>query len=361
MFNLVRRQVAKYEVTVLTTTRGISHSFVSDSKINGFKIIRIPESAHFLETPVAPLFYRRLRQLIHSHDLVHIHNIVPSFTDFALLFATLKMKPTVLTYYNDPVSVGGILNRAATLGYARLSRYLTALPEHVVVIDWEYAMSSISLDTLRKLEVISPVPDDDILRAEGESKAHGVTRKTGNPRLLYAGKLIHYKGVDTLIEALAILKEKGLEIDCRIVGDGAMRCQLKEEIRKRSLEGSVSLLGWIPRTDLLALYRDSDVFVFPSCNRREAFGIAPMEALASGIPIVVSDIPGPRNLVLQSGAGSIFEPRSPESLARAIATTLDNYLTLRAKAEEFFPKLGNYDMVAEKYDELYMKSIGNRC
>jgi glycosyltransferase involved in cell wall biosynthesis len=124
---------------------------------------------------------------------------------------------------------------------------------------------------------------------------------------------VPYKGVDVLVRAMPrIHRETGARV--RIVGDGPEAPRLKA--LARDLDAPVDFLGRVPQPDLARLYGEARVSVLPSVNTQEAFGIALLESMAAGTPVVASDLPGVREVA--SLAGATAPPGDPEGLAEAV-------------------------------------------
>jgi len=150
--------------------------------------------------------------------------------------------------------------------------------------------------------------------------------REGRPfRILFAGALIPYKGVDTLIMALSglvHLKEvRDIRLD--IVGQGAR--EYTEELcalfRQHQLDGFVSFLGFVPRQDLLMKYREYDVFIWPT-KREEPFGTVVIEAMISGVPVIASSVGGPTEYITNGRTGILVPPGDSVKLAIAIHNLL---------------------------------------
>jgi glycosyltransferase involved in cell wall biosynthesis len=152
------------------------------------------------------------------------------------------------------------------------------------------------------------------------------------PRVLYAGRLARTKGVDVLLVALAQLRSEGLELPCRVVGDGPERVSLGKLARDLGLHGQVIFEGAMSIERVLAFYEDSDVLVLVS--KAEGWPKAIAEAMAFGLICVGSDrglLPG----MLAGGRGVVVAPRDVHGLAsilRQIAAAPDDYREMRARA-----------------------------
>jgi glycosyltransferase involved in cell wall biosynthesis len=152
------------------------------------------------------------------------------------------------------------------------------------------------------------------------------------PRVLYAGRLARTKGVDVLLVALAQLRREGLELPCRILGDGPERVSLEKLARDLGLHGQVIFEGALSIKRVLAFYEDSDVLVLVS--KAEGWPKAIAEAMAFGLICVGSDR-GLLPRMLAGGRGLVVAPRDIHGLAsilRQIATAPDDYREMRARA-----------------------------
>jgi glycosyltransferase involved in cell wall biosynthesis len=132
----------------------------------------------------------------------------------------------------------------------------------------------------------------------------------GEVRLLYVGRVSREKDLDLLATAYRRLREEGLSIQLFIVGHGPY----SEELSKSLPEAIFT--GYLRGEDLATAYASSDIFVFPSTT--DTFGNVIIEAQASGLPVVVSDSGGPKELVSENETGLITKSHDAEDLARAI-------------------------------------------
>jgi glycosyltransferase involved in cell wall biosynthesis len=135
--------------------------------------------------------------------------------------------------------------------------------------------------------------------------------------ILNVGRLVPLKGQLILIEAVAALVDRGLDVLLTIVGDGPLRNELDLAVRQRALGDRVRLVGNVGQDDIVERYRDADVFCLPSF--REGVPVALMEAMASGLPVIASGIMGIPELVQDRVSGLLVLPGRADLLATAIA------------------------------------------
>ena len=138
-------------------------------------------------------------------------------------------------------------------------------------------------------------------------------------QLLYVGRLVDYKGVQTIIEALSLLRRGDTRL-C-IVGTGPHEGPLRELCKKLEISDKVSFTGQVNREELNYYYISSDIFIHPGlCN--EAFGRSIIEAISFSLPVIVSNRGEPPRMVGENGL--IFEAGNPYDLKEKIEVLLDN-------------------------------------
>lgn len=154
-------------------------------------------------------------------------------------------------------------------------------------------------------------------------------RQQGGPNLILGvGRLVEKKGFDVLIRACALLKERGHDFRCEIIGKGPEEARLKALIEDSSLESTVHLAGAKPQDDVLAAYREAAVFALPcvvgSDNNMDGLPTVLLEAMATGLPVVTTTLTGNPEIVTDAVNGFLVPPGDAEALAAALACLLEN-------------------------------------
>jgi len=140
--------------------------------------------------------------------------------------------------------------------------------------------------------------------------------------ILYVGRLVESKGLKYLMEAYRDLKKEKNDVDLMIIGDGPQRDELVSLCQQEQIK-DVHLLGFIPNEQLPLYYSIADVFVFPST--RDAFGMVVLEAMACGLPIVITNRAGASADVVKHGVnGYITGDRNAGQLYEAIKGILSD-------------------------------------
>jgi glycosyltransferase involved in cell wall biosynthesis len=136
----------------------------------------------------------------------------------------------------------------------------------------------------------------------------------------FVGRLDEQKGLLTLLEAMAILVKRHSNAKLIVAGEGNLRSAIQEFVRRRHLDRQVYLAGF--RQDIPEFLRGIDFLVMPS--NWEGFGYAAVEAMAAGKPVVASFVSSLPEIVEDHRTGLLVPPRSPEKLADAMVTLMDN-------------------------------------
>lgn len=142
--------------------------------------------------------------------------------------------------------------------------------------------------------------------------------------LVVVGRLMNHKRVDMLLDAMALLHADGIPVTCRVIGNGPERENLHNQARDLRLEHAVDFRHDVSeQKEVYSLIKASKVFVFPSA--REGFGIAVLEALACGIPVVTTSAPDnlAQHLVARSPRGVICDPTAA-AIVEAVKRQLEN-------------------------------------
>lgn len=145
-------------------------------------------------------------------------------------------------------------------------------------------------------------------------------------------KAHYFKGVPTLLRALSAADLA--DVRALIVGDGDLRPGYEAHARQLGVADRVIWAGSVSEEELAAHHRLGDVFAFPSVDRSEAFGIAALEALACGVPVVASDLPGVRTIVREGLTGLLVPAGSASALALALARLLGDEPLRRAMGRD---------------------------
>jgi len=180
----------------------------------------------------------------------------------------------------------------------------------------------------------------------------------GEPKILYVGRLAEIKGVDILLRAFVEVAKEFPRAILYIIGDGPLRASLEMYCRQLGLCERVKFKGFISTTTVYRYYKSTDVLVLPSYL--ENFSIVLLEAMASKVPIIVSDATGNVEIVKDAENGLVFPRGNWKELSEKIVTLLsDDDLRRKviAKGYELVENEYNWKTIALKYHETFQSLL----
>ncbi|MEM9425057.1 MAG: glycosyltransferase, partial [Spirochaetota bacterium] len=163
------------------------------------------------------------------------------------------------------------------------------------------------------------------------------------PTFIYVGRLVASKGLNVLLDAARMLKDEGYIFGVQIVGRGEEWKALQRQCRRLQLQDKVDFRGQLDWQSLQESLAEARALVLPSISRLEAFGIVQQEALCLATPVIASDLPGVRQVILDTKGGWLVEPGNAFSLYQAMAYLLDNEAEAKQAGKQ------GAMMVAQKY------------
>jgi glycosyltransferase involved in cell wall biosynthesis len=260
---------------------------------------------------------------------VQLHMPFPRVERRVAAWARAAGVPLVLTYHMDAEfgsNPSGLFPRMVTWAYRRFSS-LPALSDATVVVSNSlgYAKASPVLSKfLPKVRVIYQGVDLDRLQPAGTGGPSPIpARVEGVGRVVFIGRIVPYKGLLDLLDAFDRLRRSGRSVELFIGGRGPQLDEVKARAVTLGLGDSVRFLGFVPDEAVGELYRSADVVVCPSVSLLESTPITLQEAMAFGVPVVGTTLPGTDETVPSDGVrGRLVEPHDVEGLARALGEIL---------------------------------------
>ncbi len=175
--------------------------------------------------------------------------------------------------------------------------------------------------------------------------------------LAFVGRLDRQKGIDTLLAAVSHLGARGEQAHLVVAGDGAKRNLVENFIRYGEGGAGTKWLGFVE--DIPGLLSAADVLVMPS--RWEGFGLAAAEAMAAAVPVIATNVPGLREVVVDDQTGIVVEPDNGQALAGAIeklSADADLRFRLGRAGLERVRSLFPIDKNISAHEELYQQVAG---
>ncbi len=295
-------------------------------------------------------FVPQLLWRLKNFELVHFHQpfLGAAWPIIFLKLAKGKKIKLVVSYQQD-LTLSGWRNFYYWLGTKTVLPLLLRLADKIIVSSFDYIGGSIIngyyLANKKKfLELPFGARDDFAPRPKDPRLLDKYDFDLNDRIILFVGGLdsAHYfKGVDLLIEALSGIADQ--KVRALIVGAGDLQEKYQQEAIDRRVADRVKFAGYVSDADLPAYYNLADVFTLPSRNKAEAFGIVLVEAMASGIPLVATDLRGVRTVVEDGVNGLVARPGDAADLRQKLEHILSD--------DGLAKKLGRQGMVLaqEKY------------
>lgn len=306
--------------------------------------------------------YKQLKELIDTNDykLVHCHTpIAGAITRLASMRARRKGTKVIYTAHGFHFFKGS--PRKNWLIYYPIEKLMSRFTDILITINEEdYNLSIKRNFKANEIKLVHGVGVNlNKFQAQTEYRKRQTREEYGFQEndfiLFYAAELNFNKHQDLLIEVVNILKEKVPNVKLLLVGSGTLENEYKEHVKKLRLDPYIEFLGY--RRDVQNLLMTADVAL--ASSRREGLPINVIEAMATGLPLVVTNVRGHRSLIIDNENGFVNEVNDSKGFSKSIEKLYKN--------EELRNCFGKRNIeLAEKYDlenilrdmaEIYMKAL----
>lgn len=265
-------------------------------------------------------------------DLVHAHDWLVAQS--AATLAAVADVPIVATIHaTESGRHQGRLPAPLNVAIDSIERWLARSADAVITCSESMRDEVAGLFELRPQDV-TVVPngiDADRWRLSASERRAARTRFAGDgPTLVFAGRLVHEKGLQTLLDALPTLRRRHRGLRLAIAGTGPYEAQLRERAARLRIARAVDWLGFAPDHEIVARFAAADAVVVPSLY--EPFGIVALEAAASATPLVAADTGGLRDAIQTGLAVASFAPGDVSGLVAAVDRVLVDPAAARRRA-----------------------------
>ena len=282
-----------------------SHPSTVEERHGSIEVLRVAALTRIGAVALCPRMPFELAR--ESADIIVLHE--PNPMALVAYFLARPAGRLIVWYHSDVIRPSWLYR----LFYQPFLRFALSRAERIVVSSPSLGTSAPELQDFQAKCTVIP------FGVEGPPAAHPEEQLPhAQPTVLFVGRLVPYKGVDVLLDAMA-----GLNAVALIVGDGPQRGALEAQAHRLGITNRVRFLGSVTDQQLASLYRGCDVFVLPSVTRQEAFGVVQLEAMAAGKPVVSTDLgTGVGWVNLHGETGYVVPPRDVSALGDAIRRLL---------------------------------------
>lgn len=350
---LAERLAKTFALTVLTTQ--YQKELPLTETIQNVQVIRVPFLFRLSKGFVMPEYIFQAISAVRKTD--HVFIVLPQVEGFLLALIAAVMGKKIHCLYVCEVSLSGGVGAKLIEYLLRFMNVLTlALADSVSTLTDDFAKHNFVLEHVAEnVKGIYPIVQEPTIDPTAQADLRKRLPKA-EYYIGYLGRMAAEKGIAYLLEAIPLLqKELGDSFKIilagpeKTVGEEAYQQHVKNLLEQ--YKNFVVPVGELPDASVGAFYSLLDVFVLPSTNNTEAFGMVQVESMYCGTPVVATDLPGVRVPIQKTGMGEVVPSANTAELARAIAKIIKNkrtYLKPIASIEKEFS--------AEKIVEAY-KSI----
>ena len=289
-----------------------------------------------------------------NYDIIHVHLPFPITGDLVILLNHLfdkRHKKLFITYHFD-IDLENFLGRIVAFFYNNLIlKNILYFSDGIFVTSKRFILTSPILRKYKHKIIMKTI---------------GVDTKLFTPsynyldRILFVGRIIPEKGIEYLIQAVKLLNFKAELLIIGKIVDKNYYKYLDDLVKNLNLNNSVSFTGYISKQELINFYKSAKVIVLPSTTRLESFGITLLEAMATGKPVIATDvIPGAVEFIEKCKCGIIVPPRDSRALAEAIKEIFSsNVEFIGRNAREYIEKYCDWEVIAKEIigEYYYVKS-----
>ena len=323
--------------------------------IGGVEVRRVRPFGHIGSAPVGYRFLIEFFRLSKWADVINFHSPNPMGEIALSLSPSLK---AVCTYHGDAQKPSFLLP-----AYDALLRRFFHRCDAVVVSNPPLSENSRVLNSVKGKTRVIPLGvrtdnyEKHLAPDIEEAKNLLAPLPSSSFKVMYAGRMVYYKGIEVLLEALKKLRVRGNPVSAFLVGSGPEEGGIKTFVAKNALDGDVLILPHQPEGVYRALFSLAGCFVLPSTHKTEAYGIVLAEAMASGLPLVSTELGTGTSWINRDGeTGIVVPPGDPAALALAVerlAGSEEERTRMaeasRVRARRFFEE----ETMLEAYDEVF--------
>jgi rhamnosyl/mannosyltransferase len=328
--------------------------------LNGVQVTKSPRHLNVQSAPISAAFPRDVARLTAGADVAHLHAPYPIGEACNLWFG--RSRCTVLTWHSDIVR-----QRLLLRFYAPVLRRVIQRADRIIATSEVYARTSPWLgNRLSKCRIV-PLGidfgrfDQEATKAEAQALRRsllGALPAQVHPTLLLlsVGRLRYYKGLDDLIRAMPELPDAVAVI----VGTGPMSAEWQVLAQQLGVGERVIFVGEVSDAELPTYYHAADIYVASANSRAEAFGLSILEAMASHLPVISTEVGTATSWINQDGmTGFVVPARQPQAVAQAIRRLGDAALrrAMGAAARQRVRAEFTFERMVARIEDVYREAL----
>lgn len=302
------------EVTALVFNEKRSFKTISKS-IEGVKVNYLPNFGSIASLPISFSYFDYIKKL--NGDILHIHEPFP-WADLAIKFLPQvknNFSKIIVSWHSDIIRQKWVLSI-----YRKYIYNLLNIADQIIVSNASLIDNSSFLRAFRKKCNIIPI-GTNLNWTNNLSVTNNLKLNDGKKSILFVGRLVYYKGIEYLVQAMSSIKNAELTI----IGSGPLKNKIIQQINSLNLGNRICVVPEVDSQTLHKHFNDCDLFVLPSVEKSETYGIVQIEAMACGKPVISTELGTGTSFVNQDKlTGFVVPPRDSNSLKDAINKLVEN-------------------------------------
>lgn len=336
-----------HEITTFTPTMGENKK----TKEASSELSRLTPVFQYGNGAFLPQLLLKLKKF----DTIFLHYPFFGTAEIIWLYKLLHKNKKIVIHYHMDVKQSNFFNYALAWPSNLIKKSLLKQADIITCASLDYIENT----SIKNFYAKNKNKFSEIPFGVDTNKFEPAINKTTNmqPTILFVGgldKAHYFKGVDILLEAASIIPNKNWVL--KIVGRGDLVPIYKKQAEKLKISNKVFFLDNISNENLPKIYQQADIFVLPSINKNEAFGLVLLEAMATGLPLIASDLPGVRKVFEDGQEGFLFKSGEKEALAKKIESLLNDSkqrIKMGLKARELALAKYDFSKVEKKIIEIF--------
>lgn len=312
-----------YDVVVITSGSRFGEDTLEHYE--NIKVYRLAFWFRISNTPFSCRWYKRIKKIVKEEkpDLVNIHMPVPGIGDMVNIL-TFNI-PKIVTYHAGTLHKGVSLLSVVTTIYEKVFLKFLLNCTTFIITSSDYLRFGFLSKYQKKSITITPGVDEELFIKD-------LSKKNEDPTILFVatlGKSETYKGLESLIYSVDILKARIPNIVLNVVGDGSMREEYEELVKKLNLIENIKFWGRLNGERLAEKYKKSHLFV--SASTKESFSMVILEAMSSSLPVIAFDVGSTSQMIEDGVNGYLLSCANKKMMTEKIY----ELLTDKEKAQKF--------------------------
>ena len=347
-----------HEVTVLCARH--SQELKRDETVNGVRIVRLWAPIHMSRGMIMPAYPWALYQFMKRYDVIFTNTPMLE-TALVALMAQVAGKSVVSTHHGDLILPPGLSNRVIQFVMFQLYKFMAKRAYRLIGYSHDYADHSYYLQPfMKKVSIIYPpvkIPEPNLDHAR---QLRAQWSPAGGPIIGYSGRFVQEKRPELLIKSLDVINTKYPNARIVFAGEYDIKYENTWEMHQglvNQYKNQLIFLGLLKESQQLAdFYAALDLLVLPSDT--ECFALAQVEAMLCGAPVVMTDTPGGRVPVTETGMGVIVPRGDSQAIGHAVLDILAEPEKYH-KPKELILRTFNFEETINRYERHFLRAASH--